>query len=102
MKSPAITMQSVSKRFGPNVALHPITIDFETGRTTALLGPSGCGKSTILRLLLGLIAPDSGEIRFDGKAPSARSVETQRRRIGYVVQDGGLFPHLSVEGNIAL
>jgi osmoprotectant transport system ATP-binding protein len=63
-----------------------------------LLGPSGCGKSTLLRLLMGLLMPDAGDITFDG-APLSLAA---RRRIGYVIQDGGLFPHLTAVENVRL
>ncbi|PYS81689.1 MAG: ABC transporter ATP-binding protein, partial [Acidobacteria bacterium] len=59
-------------------------------------------KSTILRLIVGLIAPDSGEIRFDGKPIAIGTIMKIRRRIGYVIQDGGLFPHLTARRNLAL
>jgi osmoprotectant transport system ATP-binding protein len=71
-------------------------------RTTVLLGPSGCGKSTLLRLLVGLIHPDAGTVRFEGKEITPANVLEVRRRMGYVVQDGGLFPHLTARGNVAL
>ena len=66
--------------------------------TTVLIGPSGCGKSTLLRLLLGLVTPQAGSVAFDD-APLGREA---RRRMGYVVQGGGLFPHLTARGNVAL
>src|SRR4029077_8303216 len=69
---------------------------------TVLIGPSGCGKSTLLRLVIGLIEPDSGEINFDGEQISPRNIEMLRRRIGYVIQEGGLFPHLTARANILL
>jgi osmoprotectant transport system ATP-binding protein len=67
-----------------------------------LLGPSGCGKSTLLRLLLGLIEPDAGTVAFDGETVTPATATALRRRMGYVVQDGGLFPHLTAEGNVSL
>jgi osmoprotectant transport system ATP-binding protein len=96
-----IELQGVSKRYGDNVALHPTDLKIEAGKTTALIGPSGCGKSTILRLIVGLIEADTGQILFDG-GPIGTDLLAQRRRMGYVIQDGGLFPHLTAEGNVLL
>jgi osmoprotectant transport system ATP-binding protein len=67
-----------------------------------LIGPSGCGKSTLLKLLLGLVAPSSGEVYYQDKPLGSGSLLELRRRVGYVVQSGGLFPHLSARRNIAL
>jgi osmoprotectant transport system ATP-binding protein len=92
----------VAKSFGGRQVLQPTSICFEQGRTTVLIGPSGCGKSTLLRLLIGLIAPDQGEIRFEGQAITPDNVMLVRRKIGYVIQDGGLFPHLSARENVCL
>lgn len=69
------------------------------GETLALLGPSGSGKTTLLKAIAGLCAPDRGRILLDGEDVTARP--PQRRRVGWVPQDSDLFPHLSVEGNIA-
>ena len=70
--------------------------------STVLIGPSGCGKSTILRLIAGLISADSGTICFDDTVMAAANMLSLRRRIGYVIQDGGLFPHLTAADNITL
>ena len=67
-----------------------------------LIGPSGCGKSTLLRLIIRLIEPDSGCIDFDGEPISADNIDNLRRRIGYVIQEGGLFPHLTARANVFL
>ena len=67
-----------------------------------LIGPSGCGKTSVLRLMLGLIAPDSGNVRFGGAELEETALGVARRRMGYVVQDGGLFPHLTALGNVSL
>jgi osmoprotectant transport system ATP-binding protein len=92
----------VSKTYGGHPALHPTDLVIPRGRTTALIGPSGCGKSTLLRLLLGLIRPDAGTVRFDGTPVTPATALEVRHRVGYVVQDGGLFPHLTARGNITL
>lgn len=97
-----IHLAGVSKTYGPTVALRPTTLSLPAGRTTVLIGPSGCGKSTLLRLLLGLIWPDAGEVRYDGELLDPDNVREVRLRSGYVVQDGGLFPHLTARDNVAL
>jgi osmoprotectant transport system ATP-binding protein len=97
-----IHLTGVGKSYGQTVALRPTTLSFPAGRTTVLIGPSGCGKSTLLRLLLGLIWPDTGEVRFDGERLDRDNVRGVRLRTGYVVQDGGLFPHLTSRDNVAL
>lgn len=99
---PAASLVGVTKRYGDAVALGPIDLDVPANRTTVLLGPSGCGKSTLLRLLNGLIAPDAGAVRVLGAEVTAASVEGLRRRVGYVIQEGGLFPHLTARANVAL
>jgi osmoprotectant transport system ATP-binding protein len=97
-----IHLAAVSKSYGGAPALWPTTLDLPDGRTTALIGPSGCGKTTLLRLILGLIWPDSGEVRFDGTPVTPATVREVRLRTGYVVQDGGLFPHLTARDNVTL
>ena len=67
-----------------------------------LIGPSGCGKSTLLRLIIGLLEPDGGTIQFDGAPITFANIAKLRRRIGYVIQDGGLFPHLTARKNVLL
>jgi osmoprotectant transport system ATP-binding protein len=97
-----LELRNVSKSFGGLVALAPTSLVFPRGVTTALLGPSGCGKSTLLRMIVGLLPPDTGEIVFGGAPVTARNLREVRRRMGYVIQDGGLFPHLSIRDNITL
>jgi osmoprotectant transport system ATP-binding protein len=97
-----IALENVSKAFGARAVLAPTSLAPAEGRTTVLLGPSGCGKSTLLRLMVGLIAPDSGRALFDGTEISPANVDAMRHRIGYVIQEGGLFPHLDAIGNVAL
>jgi osmoprotectant transport system ATP-binding protein len=96
------SLEHVSKHFGTFAALEDLTLQFPSGAVTAVIGSSGSGKSTILRLLLGLELPDAGLVRVDGEAVSAANRLAIRRRIGYVIQEGGLFPHLSVRDNLAL
>ncbi len=97
-----IALENVSKAYGAKAVLPPISLAPAPGRTTVLLGPSGCGKSTLLRLMVGLIAPDSGRVLFDGREVTPANVDEIRHRIGYVIQEGGLFPHLDAVGNITL
>lgn len=91
-----------SKRYGRQTALHPVTLSIEPAQTTVLIGPSGCGKSTLLRLMIGLIRPDTGSVRFQGTEVAGQALLTHRRRMGYVIQEGGLFPHLTAERNVSL
>lgn len=95
-------LSDISKSFGALRAVGPTELDIPKGRTTVLIGPSGCGKSTLLRLMNGLIAPDTGRVRFDGKIVTAANALTLRRRMGYVIQQGGLFPHLTAQQNITV
>ncbi len=97
-----IALENVSKAYGKQLALAPTSLQFATGKVTALIGPSGCGKSTLLRLMLGLIQPDNGRVVFNGGPITADNVERVRHAIGYVIQDGGLFPHLTARANVIL
>jgi len=97
-----IRVENVSKTYGGRVALAPATLDFRPGTTTVLIGPSGCGKSTLLRIMMGLIDPDSGRVLFGDRELSPANANELRHRMGYVIQDGGLFPHLTAAGNVAL
>jgi osmoprotectant transport system ATP-binding protein len=92
----------VAKSFAGTRVLQPTSLDIPQGRTTVLLGPSGCGKSTLLRIIVGLIEPDQGEVRFEGQPITRRSLQDFRQRIGFVLQDGGLFPHLTSAQNVGL
>ena len=97
-----IELTGVSKRYGDTQALASSELRFPRETTSALMGSSGSGKSTVLRLILGLIESDSGRVRIgDVELTPANALEL-RRRIGYVVQDGGLFPHLTAKGNALL
>jgi len=97
-----LRLSNVTKRFGPVRAVGPVDLEAETGRTTVLIGPSGCGKSTLLRLMIGLTLPDRGGITFDGTPLTPANAPALRLRMGYVIQGGGLFPHLTALGNITL
>lgn len=97
-----LQLVGVSKSYGGTPALRPTDLAVPAGRTTVLIGPSGCGKSTLLRLMAGLLQPDSGTITFEGNPLTPANARALRRRIGFVVQDGGLFPHLTARGNVML
>ena len=98
----AISLENVSVQFGTLDALDDVTLDIAQGQTTVLIGPSGCGKSTLLKTILHLVTPDAGVVKIDGAVMDARAVTFMRRRMGYVIQDGGLFPHLTARRNITL
>ncbi|QDI02576.1 MULTISPECIES: ATP-binding cassette domain-containing protein [Xanthomonas translucens group] len=95
-------LHQVTRRYGDALALDRVDLRIAPGRSTALIGPSGAGKSSVLRMLLGLEWPDAGEVRFHGEPLRRSTLLAQRRRIGYVIQEGGLFPHLSARDNAAL
>ncbi|HEV2096136.1 MAG TPA: ATP-binding cassette domain-containing protein [Chthoniobacterales bacterium] len=100
--SALVELRGVRKNFDATPALLPLDLAFERGRTTALIGPSGCGKSTTLRLIVGLLAADTGAILFEDKSVDPTGDIELRRRVGYVIQDGGLFPHLTARDNVTL
>jgi osmoprotectant transport system ATP-binding protein len=100
--SALVQLVDVSKRYEDASALHSTNLAIDRGKTTVLIGPSGCGKSTLLRLIIGLITPDSGTIAFDGSQITPANIDTLRHQIGYVIQEGGLFPHLTARANILL
>lgn len=95
-------LRNIWKQFGTVAVLKDVTLELTTAQTTVFLGPSGCGKSTLLRVMLGLIRPDSGEVRFAGKAVAVDCIRELRGKMGYVVQDGGLFPHFTCSQNVTL
>jgi len=97
-----VELVEVSKRYTDATALHSTNLSVERGKTTVLIGPSGCGKSTLLRLIIGLVEPDSGTITFDGSQITSANIDMLRRRIGYVIQEGGLFPHMTARANVLL
>ena len=94
--------ENVSKTYAGQTALAPTTLALAPGKTTVLIGPSGCGKSTLLRIFVGLITPDTGSVTIGGTLLTPQNAETERHAIGYVIQDGGLFPHLTAAQNVAL
>jgi len=97
-----IGFQRVSKEFNGTVAVRDLSLTVEAGETVCLIGPSGCGKTTTLRLVNRLIDTTRGTVTVDGKDVVDQDPIALRRRIGYVIQSGGLFPHMTVERNIGL
>ena len=95
-------MHGVTKRFGATVALDAVSLTVDPGTTHVLLGSSGSGKSTVLRLILGLIRPDAGSVRVNGTPVEPATRDSLLAGMGYVVQDGGLYPHLTAFANAAL
>lgn len=89
----------VSKRYGTTYALQEVSLQIQPGQTTVLIGPSGCGKSTLIRILIGLIQPTEGAVSYNSTSLSDCDIRTLRHRMGYVIQDGGLFPHMTARQN---
>lgn len=97
-----ISFEDVSHAYAQTPSVHGIHLSVGDGETVALIGPSGCGKSTLLKLAAGLINPLRGRILVNALEVGPDSVQEIRRRIGYVIQSGGLFPHLSAGDNVTL
>ncbi len=98
----ALATQGLVKSFGDKLVLSGLDLQVNHGSITAILGPSGCGKTTLLRIVAGFVEPDAGVVRLGDRTVvgNGRSVAPQRRRVGYVPQEGALFPHLDVAANI--
>jgi osmoprotectant transport system ATP-binding protein len=97
-----IRLRRVTKTYGDSPAVDALDLDVASSRTTVLIGPSGCGKSTTLRLMNGLVLPSAGEVLFADEPVTAQTAPALRRRMGYVIQEGGLFPHLTARENVCL
>ena len=97
-----IKLENVSKSFDHIKVLHSTHLEIFPKSTTVIIGPSGSGKSTLLRLIIGLIKPDEGEIYVNGEIINVNNLYSIRHKIGYVIQDGGLFPHLTAGENVSL
>ncbi len=97
-----IKLENISKSYGSFFAVKNFSTEIFNSSTTVLIGPSGCGKSTIIRLLTGLTKPDEGKAAINGTKISDGSIEEIRRNLGYVIQDGGLFPHLNISYQVDL
>lgn len=94
-----IELDGVEKRYGGGRGLGPVSLRVPQRTTLALVGASGSGKSTLLRMVVGLVTPEAGRVLVAGQPMDARHAPALRQRIGYVVQDGGLLPHLPARGN---
>ncbi len=97
-----LELRGVSKSYPGGYGVKPIDYYLDRATTAVLIGPSGCGKSTLLRMILGLIQPDSGSVFLDGEELTSENALRIRKKVGYVVQDGGLFPHLTGRENVLL
>ncbi len=100
--SATLSLLQVRKSFDEHPVIRDVDLDVPPGTTLALIGPSGCGKSTLLRLMNGLLQPDRGKVQVKGERLVAQNLLSLRRRMGYVIQEGGLFPHLDARQNITL
>src|SRR2546426_363235 len=99
---PAVQLRQVSKEYSPGVrAVNDVSFDVPAGQVLALLGSSGCGKTTTLRLINRLEEPTAGTIFLRGQDARQQNPDVLRRSIGYVIQEGGLFPHRDVTANVA-
>src|SRR5580704_652750 len=97
-----IVLDRLTKRYGSDPpAVAELSLEVVSGEVCVLIGPSGCGKSTTLRMINRLIEPTSGRIWLEGEDVTSVNPVELRRRVGYVIQHVGLFPHLTVSDNVA-
>ena len=99
--SAAIEFRNIYKSYGDKTVLDNFNLSVEKGEFVAVIGSSGCGKTTALKMVNGLLTPDSGQILIDGEDIAGMDQVQLRRNIGYAIQGSVLFPHMSVEQNIA-
>lgn len=97
---PIIEFQNVTKQYGDNVVLEDISVSIQQGEFVTLIGRSGCGKTTFLKMINALLQPDQGTVYVKGEDISKVNQIELRRNIGYVIQNVGLFPHMTVRKNI--
>lgn len=95
-----ITLEHVTKSFDGREILRDFSLSVREGEFLTVIGRSGCGKTTMLKLMNGLLMPDEGAVCVEGKNIAETDIISLRRRIGYVIQNRGLFPHMTVEKNI--
>ena len=98
----SILLEDIRKNFDSECVIRNITLQIEEGKTTVLIGPSGCGKSTLIRIITGLIKAEEGKVLIDNSELSESNYLGVRRKIGYVIQKGGLFPHLTAFQNVSI
>ena len=99
---PTVEIVEVRKRYAEGAALDGVSLSVPEGRILVLLGTSGCGKTTTLKLINRLLDPTGGQVRVEGRATAEWDPIRLRRRIGYVIQEVGLFPHFTIEENIGV
>lgn len=99
---PILEIRGLSCSLGGRPVLHEVSLAVDEGETVVLLGRSGSGKTTLLKSVNGLVAPSGGEVRFAGRSAAEWDPIQLRRQMGYVIQEAGLFPHWTVERNVAL
>ena len=102
MTRPIIQFKNVQKRFGENIVIPDLSFTINQGEFVTILGSSGSGKTTTLKMVNGLLKADAGEILIDGQKISDSDLVQLRRHMGYVVQQIGLFPHMTIAENIAV
>lgn len=101
-RAAVISFENVSHAYGPITSVADVSLSVRSGETVALIGPSGCGKSTLLKLAVGLVWPTRGRVVVANVELQPANVLQVRQRIGYVIQSGGLFPHLTAVENVTL
>ncbi len=96
-----IDIESLTKQYGPTTVVDNVSLSIASGSITVIVGTSGSGKSTLLRMINKLIEPTRGRVRIGGRDTALTPAHLLRRKIGYVIQGNGLFPHRTVAENIA-
>ena len=97
-----IALENITKAYGNTAVIDDLSLLVESGSTTVLIGPSGCGKSTTLKLINGLVRPENGSVIINNQNIGDYDIFSLRTKIGYVIQDGGLFPHLTACENVSI
>jgi osmoprotectant transport system ATP-binding protein len=97
-----IALENITKYYGNSIVIDDLSLFVQSGSTTVLIGPSGCGKSTTLKLINGLVLPQKGRVIINNQNINDHDLFSLRTKIGYVIQDGGLFPHLTASENVSI